>query len=208
MARRFTPPTPIRGPRAQRERVEAIRKQRAESRGVRQAKRARKAQLTGDAFSQAHSLLERETFIPWRKARVRSGLSYWDERWDFSATRARVAYEEIHEWMVQLQLNRTVASYLGSRTVSFLIMVDDDGEILTFTAAAAGDFLRAMDEMDEKLQIWAEGYGRDQDESGYSRVLEVVVFLRRRGVHPDWRQVVKGRATAREDKRLPPGSDF
>ena len=206
---RFNPPTRTPSKRALAKRNEELRKERAASRGVVQAKRARRAQLQGDAFSQAHRMLELETGFAWRKRRIRPER-YWDERWEFEATRNRASYEDIHEWQIRVQTNRTVASYFESRTTSIMLVIDDQGDLLTFTAAAAGSFYHAMEEMDEKLQEWAGKYGRDaaddpDDTDTFTTVVEVIVFLKRRGVHPQWRSVVRGRAEDRERRRRAPG---
>jgi hypothetical protein len=210
--RRVGPPTPIVGARAQRERVRKAAEKReresaARKRNLRKAARARKL---GGAFEQTHAILERATGAEWSAAKARPA-QYWDERWTFTSRRGpHTSWEDIVEFRYELAQNRTVTDYLASRAVSILVVVEDgeSGHRMTLTLAAARDWWESLQDMEDKLEAWADKYGKEELGNRHGRILEIVFFLRRHGVHHEWPSVVHGRAKTRERLGLPPGSDF
>ncbi len=209
----LSPPTPILRGADLRKAVAAQRAKRTRATKPARANLAKanlaKKRQAGDPFKTMHRILEQETRATWSRDRARP-IAYWDERWTFKTRSKRVAYEEIEEWRFAWVQNRTIATYLANRSVAVLVVVHDPerDENLTFTAATGRDYDASVAELLEKLSDWAQRYGRDALGDEHSYVKEVVLFLRSRGVHPLWRKVVKGRATAREELKLDPGSDF
>jgi hypothetical protein len=200
---RFNPPTPILRGRALRKRNAEIAAKREQELAPRKRNlaKAKRANTGGSAFEHTHRILERETMSEWSRERDRE-VWYWDEAWNFETTSRTVAYEELYDWQVAMMRNRIVADYLKGKALSIMIEVWDpeQGRRITLTAAAARDFDRAWDDLEDKLNQWALAYGRDQDDEEFSQVRAVSMLLRGDRVHKKWSSIVKGRAEAREDR--------
>lgn len=202
----FTPPTPIVGRRAQRARVERIRKEREAATAPKRASLkkavAARVKLGGTpAIEVTRRLLEQSGPAEWTAKRERP-VAYWDERWVFQAKPGgKYSYDDLVEWRYRLVQHPTVAGYLEGRTMSVMVDVRDGGKPMTFTAAAASGYDAAMDRVENRLSAWAESYGREADAEGFTRARAVTMLIRRDGVHKKWAKVTRGRVERREKRQ-------
>lgn len=204
--KRPTPPTPILRGKAHRARVAAIEAQReaetaARRRNLERANE-RKREIGGNAFKVTLELLRENTRAEWEGERERP-VAYWNEAWVFRVTDGDVAYDELVDWHFAWVSNGIVTRYFEGRVSSIILDVTDgaSGGEMVFTAAAAADFAIAAGEMLEKLDRWAQDYGRESG-GDFSTISALTFLIRRDSIHPRWKSVVKGRAMQREADEL------